>query len=1348
MVGSRRSTIKAIETFFTKSDSRKKLPGNGVVWPPDLIATVQDYVDSHSAEGPGASSYSTKIHEDLLHLQKLARENSVSEACFLQCLVLFTPLLVNKDQLQEWFKAYVGPAINSAGNSIESVEASRSFLLAVLNHGTCPLVKAANEHQSTSDSTEPEDSSNSLPAISNNSSTFLSENPALSPLILPETPVPQSSIASSSLINVDTLFIEENTPSSLFFSWILDTYSCLHLEQWFSFGESGIALEERLRVVVKSSRDLLLKWASSNEQLFFQRLDFYKARNPNHRQLSFSLTSQFVSQNPTSNIGAIANTNLLNTLLNSLLYDTSQTALNIGSKVLAMVVPYIASKLTNNMIFKLFLIYGRLACWNSFNYDFSLPKSSQKSKEQNTHIESKVSSVDDIAQKLPVPKGWRLISKAFDLPEIQLIDVAPLFTSLYGLWPSNFLSFIREPTEFIIKRTNATSLNEKDISKSSESVPFPDVWNSSCISDRSLQLFYSHCINPLLIRFTIDQELNPKSISSVGTPIELATFCNSLRERFVEVFPQSRRQSSFAARSTQSTKMNAVGSKQTGQTNNQTNENNDEESYFNSLFENEQLEDTPDSCSSHVEFNNDFGSNKNYPEKSEVPLVASPIVYRKNSGSWEATPRFTFTSDNMKNADNLISEHEKLFTKSEASARNTNKNPTYGNDLLIDDFSLNDPAPTVSDSKQKDAQKATVPSSFLSLKSLSPKNSTRNSMNNSQVSPLSRPKTVVDIMSSPMLVGQSAPSSSVTHVVVNSPPVSSISSGSHPSSSPSISNEPDVIRLSPKSTYSNGIGINASANPSGTAISSVLSDTLQNARGSPRMSVSTYNSNNHSHTPPLTSHTTTGRIQNFASNKNVTGTNNAIAKSNMITTSTDDTSTLFYHREFSILRNEFDFVLFCEFHSRSQLRELQKSRLTDRAFLQTVERLSLSNQSLHNRISEMTNLMDKIEEDQNKALTKQRDFENSSADRILTFQRKTKELENELQKLKDQHAELGVLHADLLALAVKKEEKVSYLELRVDELSKEQERSNNYKKALEVVEGEKTELLARTESYVPLEDAYATENLLTKFKEVNLAKVAAEKAKDMSDRQSKIQINSLQAMLRDAQQQFAKPSKPWLESYEAYVRQSKQENKEIKEAYNELSQRFDELNEKWSAYHVNAEAKLNFSKAVNHSQKLGNNNSGGGLNSSESKDFGAGGSKSPEAGMIPMYDYVETDSMGNNGGSSTNSIRSVSTPWLHQQHYQSGASSPTNFQNQSLIGNINSLGGNEPGISESKYSKRQQKPLSSTGGTSIAGRSKQSYNSNNNSNQQVNRPRGRGGIQNSTHGSTSTTTSRGYRTAM
>lgn len=1326
------------------------MPKGKTSWPQELIDAINEYVDSHLPLD-GGSSYSTKVHEDLLHLQKVARENNESEEDFLQCLSLFSPLLVNEEQLREWFRAYANPSINSAGHRNEAVEASRTFMLSVMTKGvyplfnrkqsqpvstqdliasstqsaiasikssftapTSPLTSLTSPISSTTKSiatplsklldtpisrppsasasitpslhTQDNDTLHSTPSVATiqkddisihdkspnpiTASTILSPtNPALSPLINPlASPSVANTIATSTISTVTEDPNDFETASYLYFSLILDIFLGINLNEWFSFTETGLDLEERLRVVAKGSRDLLLIWGGKNEKQFFQRLNI-RAVDPKHRQLSFNLLSVFISQNLSSNLGAIANTGLLDTLLNSLLYDISATLLNIGSKILAMLIPYIATKLKPENIFKFFLIYGRLACWNTFKYDFTLPRSLQQIDTASIFTEDSLDTAAtsttadqrlDEHLKLIVPKGWRLMSKAFDLPDVQLVDIAPLFSSIYGLWPSNFMTFVRKPSEFI--SINCFQNLETQSKLSKPNVPLPDGWNDSLINERSQQIFCSHSVNPILARFSPEVELDPRASESLGSPEDIAAFCVSLRERFKDVLPQSRRQSSFAVKSqSQSQSQPQPPSQSQSQSQLQRQgqplpyqyphhpsdsplRTNDEMPYLNALFGSDSNLESIDGEVSLDRPRDVFGNDK----LSEVPLIASPITYRRNSETFMGTPNSPYPAALTKETDDLLDEHRNLFTR-----KDERKRVFSGADLVPDNFSLNDPSPT---SNTSSGSSATVPSSFLSP------SITAHMHSPLSASPRSRPLT--DLLNSPMLLGQAAPSSSLTHVVVNSPTVGSVGA-SQPSST-----EPEPMKLSPT----------LKSNPP-PVVSESLS--LQTVRGSPRLATQT-------HTPVMFKNTGKPLVTQVGQ-------------------SPADTTTLFYHREFSILRNEFDYISFCDYHTRYQLRELQKARVTDLAFLQKVDQLSMANNTLHDRTKELNQKIQAIEAELSIVRVKQQEAENRAISRKETLQIRCDELEKSLSTLQVEHQKLTASHDELLKVILKKEEKLSYLELKVEDLSKDKTMAEGYKKSLAELEKEKQELEKKTENHITLEESYASENLLTRVKELSLARVAAENAKEISDRKLRIQINSLQAMLKDAQEKQAKPSKLWIESFEAQIQNFRQEIADVKQAYKELSVQYAASNQQLSSYFLQKESKINYAKGRRHMLNNQYTDDSFTPESNSRKELG-----SPEAEMVPMFDFIESESLDSSVNSQISSPRmSMASP-----------ASPVNTQH---------------GPDAMDPLKRHSQSGSSGSATKRSPQQQQ---------QQQSRIRGRGGVQNSMHGQSGGTPNRTYRGIM
>lgn len=186
------NAIKAIEAFFSNpdisSDSKKVLPTN-------LVSLVKQSADEDIP----------KLHEELLKLQKIGKENNVPDALFIDTLSLYGYRILNAGHLEQWFKAYAGPAIDSAGHNNDVVIASQNFIQSILDNGNLVLTKPA-------DSTV--------------------------------------------------------TPSRIYFDWIFDICQG-EISKYFELNETGLPLAERKRFIIQNARSLLLKYGRNHSKDFF-----------------------------------------------------------------------------------------------------------------------------------------------------------------------------------------------------------------------------------------------------------------------------------------------------------------------------------------------------------------------------------------------------------------------------------------------------------------------------------------------------------------------------------------------------------------------------------------------------------------------------------------------------------------------------------------------------------------------------------------------------------------------------------------------------------------------------------------------------------------------------------------------------------------------------------------------------------------------------------------------------------------------------------------------------------------------------------------------------------------------
>lgn len=137
-------------------------------------------------------------------------------------------------------------------------------------------------------------------------------------------------------------------------------------------------------------------------------------------------------------------TSIVTHLHNCLLIDLSGTVVDLALTVLIMFLPHIASSLYSSMP-KLFLIYARILCWDQYTSSTADPP-----KDGDVTPTEKTSDGEPAGSRaLEADAEWQPLDRLFNTVE----GIAPkpnyLFTFCYGLFPLNFMNFIRKPRRFL-----------------------------------------------------------------------------------------------------------------------------------------------------------------------------------------------------------------------------------------------------------------------------------------------------------------------------------------------------------------------------------------------------------------------------------------------------------------------------------------------------------------------------------------------------------------------------------------------------------------------------------------------------------------------------------------------------------------------------------------------------------------------------------------------------------------------------------------------------------------------------------------------------------------------------------
>lgn len=187
----------------------------------------------------------------------------------------------------------------------------------------------------------------------------------------------------------------------------------------------------------------------------------------------------------TPHLHVVLETQLIQHLEKCLLIDTSSSVVGQALVVLIMFLPHITSALTSDHhLPRLFLIYSRLICWDKFGNPSDIASA-------DSALEDDVSDSSDDEEPDP---AWEQLQHAPDhgesTPPTALLHY---FTFLYGLFPLNFMSFIRKPRK-LLKSMNFPGADDFDLD--------PDLLHSRTEPYRRV-----HLMHPNMFSTTIEDEL-------------------------------------------------------------------------------------------------------------------------------------------------------------------------------------------------------------------------------------------------------------------------------------------------------------------------------------------------------------------------------------------------------------------------------------------------------------------------------------------------------------------------------------------------------------------------------------------------------------------------------------------------------------------------------------------------------------------------------------------------------------------------------------------------------------------------------------------------------------------------
>lgn len=206
----------------------------------------------------------------------------------------------------------------------------------------------------------------------------------------------------------------------------------------------------------------------------------------------------------------VLQTPLLDHLLQCLENDTSTTVIALALTVLIMFMPHLCNSL-GPFLPRLFVVYTRVLCWDKFGVvrveENRFPSMDAYSRAGTPlSIERSEESVNG--------DGWQKLNSSFETATSTMPDVSDYFSFLYGLYPINFIGFIREPYKFL-ERVKYKDIDLLEIEEET-------------IRQRTELYRQRHTLHPNFLVLTAETELSDQSRWMRVEPADVTAQCIGL----------------------------------------------------------------------------------------------------------------------------------------------------------------------------------------------------------------------------------------------------------------------------------------------------------------------------------------------------------------------------------------------------------------------------------------------------------------------------------------------------------------------------------------------------------------------------------------------------------------------------------------------------------------------------------------------------------------------------------------------------------------------------------------------------------------------------------------------------
>ncbi|KAL7788949.1 Hamartin domain-containing protein [Trichoderma ceciliae] len=217
----------------------------------------------------------------------------------------------------------------------------------------------------------------------------------------------------------------------------------------------------------KMISDALGRFGKKRPKEFFSSLDGYFVKKK-YRKVSLNFFCDFIQSQP-PHLHQVAQTPLLTDLLTCLQQDTSTAVISAALTALIMLLPHMPSSLVPHLP-TLFNIYTRLLFWD---------------KERLGVLESPSHDSEQASR-------WEVFAYDPETEDINISHLSNYYTILYGLYPINFMDYIRKPQRYM-RHANLSNADEIEVQPTE-------------IRHRSERFRRCHVLHPNFYTLTIETE--------------------------------------------------------------------------------------------------------------------------------------------------------------------------------------------------------------------------------------------------------------------------------------------------------------------------------------------------------------------------------------------------------------------------------------------------------------------------------------------------------------------------------------------------------------------------------------------------------------------------------------------------------------------------------------------------------------------------------------------------------------------------------------------------------------------------------------------------------------------------